>query len=101
MLTKVLRVIGEPDKRPGRAVARGEVGAPRGLGAQQGGQRVEGQAEEGQGAQEQPGAVHHPHGGGGLGLALQLAGKQFRVIRRASTFSQTFIDNNCEQLVLN
>lgn len=73
MLTKVLCVIGEPDQRPGRAVTRGEVGAPRGLGVQQGGQRVEGQAEEGQGAQQQSGAVHHSHGGGGVRLALQLA----------------------------
>lgn len=81
MLTKVLSVIGEPDKRPGGAVARGEVGAPRGLGAQQGGQRVQGQAEEGQGAQQQSGAVHHSHRGGRVGLALQLERTNGRVIR--------------------
>lgn len=72
MLTKVLRVVGKPDKRPRRAVARGEAGASRGLGVQQGGQRVQRQAEEGQGTQEQSGAVHHSHGGGRLRLALHL-----------------------------
>lgn len=73
MLTKVLCVIGEPDECPGRAVTRGEAGTPRGLGAQQGGQRVQGQTEEGQGAQQQSGSVHHSHRGGRVRLALHLA----------------------------
>lgn len=39
---------------------------------QQGGQGVEGEAEEGEGAEEQTGAVHHSDSGGRIRLDLHL-----------------------------
>lgn len=70
VLTKVLCVIWEPDKCSRWPVAWRKTGASWSLGPQQRGQWVQGQAEEGQGAQKQSGAIHHSNRGRRLWLAL-------------------------------
>lgn len=68
------------------------------LGAQQGGQGVEGQAEESEGAQEQTGAIHYPNSGGRFGLTLHLEKKmavgerkQKTVVNMAMSFLFVFL----------